>query len=263
MTRTWQLYRAEVTCQLLQQIRVPLQFFLVTFGTFLAYVTWVLVDYLFLRDLFTLPFDVNFWLIAFFSAQNTFNLGLMQMGYTTADERAQGWMRLRRASPMRPLLHFGAKLAVVLLQAVLSVLALLAVALFSGHLQLNLPQAATFFVVLTLGVLPFCALGLALAYLGGPGTARVVISYASLLLVALTFMLFINLDLGTFGNVLQAVNQLLPLYHFVVLAFGFVDLPALQTHPAWLHGLALLAQTALFTALAIFFYRYDEGKTYG
>jgi ABC-2 type transport system permease protein len=261
MTRTWHLYRAEFHCALMQQLRVPLEFASTTFFNILAYLAWVLVFHS-----VALPFDVDSVLIftfTFFVLLNTFNLGLVRMGLLTADERSAGWMRLRRASPMRPWLYFGAKLGVTMLQAMLFALVLSAVTFLFGPGQITPGQAVTLFLTLTLGVLPFCAMGVALAYLGGPKTAQVVIAYASMLLAALAIVLFIDLDLGVLSIVLQVVNQLFPVYHFAVLTFGFTGLSALQGGPAWLHALALVGLTALFTTLAIYLYRRDEGKTYG
>jgi ABC-2 type transport system permease protein len=261
MTRTWHLYRAEFHCALMQQLRVPLEFASTTFFNTLAYLAWVLVFHS-----VALPFDVDLVLIftfIFFALLNTFNLGLVRMGLLTADERSAGWMRLRRALPMPPLVYLAGKLAATLLQAALFALALLTLVVLFGHWQMSPSEAATLFLTLTLGILPFCALGVALAYLGSPKTAQVVITYASMLLAALAIVLFIDLDLGVLSLVLQVVNQLFPVYHFAVLAFGFTGLPALQGGPAWLHALALVGLTALYTTLAVYLYHQDEGRTYG
>ena len=95
------------------------------------------------------------------------------------------------------------------------------------------------------------------------GWSRQQRSSATMLLAALAMVLFIEFDLGMLSLVLQVVNQLFPVYHFVVLAFGFTGLPPLQGGPAWFHALALVGLTALYTTLAVYLYRRDEGRTYG
>ncbi|MBS3966549.1 MAG: hypothetical protein KGZ60_04765 [Truepera sp.] len=257
MTRTWQLYRAEAYYQLLQQLRVPMQFFSIPLGVLSPYVTFVIVGRFFPE------FDVGPLTLVMLGTLGTFNLGLLGLGLTTAQERAQGWMRLKRASPMPPLAHFVGKIAVTFVTAALFAFALLLVAAGAGHLPLHFGELTRVFVMITLGVLPFCALGLALAYVGGPNTAQSLIPQVMLVLLALAVMSAFDVFPAAILAVIETLNMVSPVYHFNVLTFGFAGLPALQGGPAWLHALALVGLTALFTSLAIYLYRRDEGKTYG
>ncbi|MBS3934284.1 MAG: ABC transporter permease [Truepera sp.] len=257
MTRNWQLYRAEAYYQLLQQLRVPLQFFLIPLGVLLPYVALVLLSE------WVLQTQSEPLLLVLFGTLGTFNLGLMGVGLATAQERAQGWMRLKRASPMPPLAHFVGKITVTLVTAALFALALLLIAAWAGHLPATIGEVARVFVLIILGALAFCALGLALAYAGGPNTAQSLIPQVILVLLALALLPAFDVLPSALQAPVQTLNMVSPVYHFAVLTFGFTGLPGLQGGPAWLHALALVGLTVLFTVLAIYLYRRDEGRTYG
>lgn len=254
MTRSWKIYREETRCEWLQRFRTPLQFFTIPLGVALPYIFLVLIFP---------PDGTGPLMLVMFGALGTLNLGLLGLGLTIASERAQGWMRLKRATPMPVPLHFAAKITVTLLGATLFALALLLVAAWAGHLPDTIGELARVFVLIILGALAFCALGLALAYVGGPNTAQSLIPQAVILLVALVWLPLLADLPGPILTAIQALNILSPLHHFTVLTFGFTGLPALQGGPAWLHALALLGLTALYTTLAVYLYRRDEGRTYG
>jgi ABC-2 type transport system permease protein len=257
MTRSWQLYRAEVYCQLLQQLRVPLQFFSIPLGVIWPYALLALLSER------VLSIETGPLLLVVFGVLGTFNLGLFGLGFATARERAQGWLRLKRASPMRPLAHFAGKITVTLVSAALFAFALLLVAALAGHLPVHVGELVRVFALITLGVLPFCALGLALAYVGGPNTAESLIPQVMLALLALAVLPAFDFLPSALQAPLQTLNAMSPVYHFAVLTFGTTGLPALQGGSAWLHALALVGLTAVFTTLAIYLYHRDEGRTYG
>jgi len=252
VTRTWQLYTEEVRCAFLQQIRVPLKFFEVPIG--------LLPSYVFGALLFNPPGPI---LLVIFGVLGTVNFGLLWLGLAVARERGQGWMRLKQASPMPPLWHFAGKVSVTLLNAVVFALGLLLVAGFAGHLPVTIGEVGVILAMITLGVLPFCALGLALAYAGGPNTAESLIVNVTVALLGLAALQFFEVGPAVLEAAVTALNTFSPAYHFMVLAFGGTGLPALQGGPAWLHGLALAGLTVGFLALAVVLYRRDEGRTHG
>lgn len=230
---------------------MPLQFFSVPFGALSGYLLTLLL------------FDLGPGLLVSIGVLGTLNLGLIGLGIATARERSQGWMRLKQASPMPPLAHFGGKVTITLLGAAFFAAALLLFAAFAGHLQTGANGYLVSFMLLTLGVLPFCALGLVLAYAGGPNTAQTVITQVTFALIALAFLSLFDIGSPTLSAVAQMINTLSPAYHLAVLAIGVMDLPVLQRGPAWQHTAALLALTLVYLALAVVLYRRDEGRTYG
>ena len=251
VTRTWQLYTEEVRCQFLQEIRVPLQFYL-------SHLIWP-AAYVFGALLFGASGP---GLLVGMGLFRTLGSGL-GLGLAVARERGQGWMRLKQASPMPPLWHFAGKVSVTLLNAVVFALGLLLVAGFAGHLPVTIGEVGVILAMITLGVLPFCALGLALAYAGGPNTAESVIVNVTVALLGLAALQFFEVGPAVLEAAVTALNTFSPAYHFMVLAFGGTGLPALQGGPAWLHGLALAGLTVAFLALAVVLYRRDEGRTHG
>jgi ABC-2 type transport system permease protein len=256
MTRSWQLYRAEVYCQFLQQFRIPLQFFSVPLG-----VIWPYALVVFVAER-VLSMTTGPLLLVIFGVLGTLNLGMLGLGLAVARERAQGWMRLKRASPVPPLAHFAGKVTVTLLCAASLALALILVAVLAGHVPAATGEVARVFLLVTFGALPFCALGLVLAYLGGPQTAESLIPQVTLALIALAVLPALDFLPEALQTTLEALNAVSPVYHFTVLTFG-AAVPTLGGGPAWLHALALAGLTVLLFVLAALLYRRDEGRTYG
>lgn len=183
---------------------------------------------------------------------------LSGFGVNVAMERGQGWMILKRASPMPPAAYFTSKLAMALVFGLITVLGLFAAgALFSG---VRLPGGTwlTLLGVLLAGAVPFCALGLALGYLTGPNSAPVVIS---LIYMPLAFLSGLMLPLPLLPANLQTLAPFLPTYHYSQLALAVIGSGEGQS--SWLHSAVLLAFTLLFLFAALLLFRRDEGKTFG
>lgn len=245
------LYRAELCCQLWQQLRAPAQFLSIPFG-----VTWPYA-------LVLLPggaldaFDFGPIMLVLFGTLGTLNLGVFGLGMRALRERAQGWLRLKQASPMRPVAHFAAQLSVTLFAALLLALALTTIAVLAGHLPLS--GAWRVVALITLGVIPFGALGLALAYAAKPSAAESLIAQVVLALVALALLPAFGALPEALRRALEALNWLSPVYHFSHLAFA----PLLESPwPNWLHALALALLSAGLIAVTVVLYRRDEGGSY-
>jgi hypothetical protein len=87
-----------------------------------------------------------------------------------------------------------------------------------------------------IGILPFGAFGVALAYLMSPRAAQIVINWTAatiaLLLVGYLASETVGASLGMWAVALTALNWGLPLYHLVALAFGPLELLPLSFGPA-------------------------------
>src|SRR5690554_1652097 len=97
-------------------------------------------------------------------------VGAAMFGYGVgiATERGQGWMIIKRASPMPPLAYFAAKTCMALLMSAIIVLMLFAAGAITQGIRLPIETWSVMFVTLVAGVIPFCALGLAFGYVAGP-----------------------------------------------------------------------------------------------
>lgn len=192
------------------------------------------------------------------SCMGVIGVGLFGFGVYVATERGQGWLLLKRVSPMPPLMYFLAKTMMSILFSCIVVAVILSIALSSGQVVTNVETVLKLIGILVLTTVPFCTLGLAIAYLVGPNSAHAVINVVYLPQLFLGGIVVPYEYLPTY---LQTIASVLPSYHSVQLAFGVIDS---ASHPSWLWNVLVLScYTLLFGALATYRYYKDEGRTYG
>ena len=246
---------AESRAELLKQIRLP------------AYVLPTLLFPAMFYVVFGLAFGGNplpgtsttmsAYLVATYGAFGIIGAALFGIGIGVATERAQGWLTLKRASPMPPLAYFGAKVMMAMLfgAIITGVLALLAVTM--GNVRLPIASWSALFAALVLGAIPFCALGCAIGYLAGPNSAPAITNLVYLP-TSLASGLWIPLEV--MPKAIREFAPFLPPYHLSRLALRTLGA---DSSSALGHMAALAGFTVLFLALALWAYRRDEGKTYG
>lgn len=252
--RTARVYGLEAQTEILKAWRLPL------------YSVFTLAFPLMFYTIFGLTFgresagavDVAAYLLATYGAFGVIGASLFGFGVGVASERGQGWMRLKRASPMPPGAYFVAKIIMALLFSLLVVLGLFVLGFLLFGVRLPVSTWASLFGTLLLGALPFCALGLALGYLAGPNSAAAVVN---LVYLPMAFASGLWLPLEGLPSAMQGLAPALPAYHYAQLALSTMGAGA--GGAAWVHALALLGFTALFLGVAAWAYRRDEGKTYG
>lgn len=206
------------------------------------------------------PADIQqslYWATAS-SCMGVIGVGLFGFGVYVATERGQGWLLLKRVSPMPPVMYFLAKTMMSILFSCIVVGVILTIALVFGQIDMSAVKMLYLFSVLVLTTVPFCTLGLAIAYLVGPNSAHAVINVVYLPQLFLGGIVVPYAYLPTY---LQSIASLLPSFHSVQLAFGVID-SAKYTTGIW-NVVVLLCYTLLFVALATYRYYKDEGRTYG
>jgi ABC-2 type transport system permease protein len=203
-------------------------------------------------------FHMASYLLATYGAFGVMNASLFGFGIGIAAERGQGWLLLKRATPMPPLAFFAAKLAVSVLFSTAVVAALFALGVGPGHVRLPAATFAELAAVLVAGALPFSALGLAVGYWAGPNSAAVV---CNLLALPISFVSGLWIPFALLPAALRQLAPLLPAYHYSQLALRVIGAGS-QTPVAW-SVLYLAGFTALMLLLARLGYRRDEGRTYG
>lgn len=198
------------------------------------------------------------YLMATYGAFGVIGVGLFSFGIGVAMERGQGWMLLKRATPMPPGAYFAGKTMLALVFSALVILGLFALGAFLGGVALPTASWALLAVTLLSGAVPFCALGLALGYLTGPNSAPAV---ANLLYLPSAFASGLWFPVQALPDWVQAIAPWLPPYHFGQLALAAIGVETRT--PAWICLAALAGFTVAGLALATLAYRRDEGKTYG
>jgi ABC-2 type transport system permease protein len=198
------------------------------------------------------------YLLATYGAFGVIGISLFSLGVGVAVERGQGWLAVKRASPMPVSAYFFGKYAmsVVLGMVLIALLALLGVAF--GNVHLTPQQWALWVIAEVLGGVPFCAMGLAIGYLAGPNSAAAVVNAIYL---PMAFLSGLFIPASMLPKVLQGFAVILPPYHLGQLALQAAGV--LPAEGAWVHAAALVGFGVAFSALAVFAFRRDEGKTYG
>ncbi len=186
-------------------------------------------------------------------------VSLFGFGVSLAMERGQGWLQMKRASPMPVSAYFLAKLFSAVVFSTIIMLLLLAVGIAFGGVRLPFATAAILVSILVAGSIPFGAMGLAIGYFAKPNSAPAVVN---LIYLPMSFCSGLWIPLFMLPHGLRVLAQFLPPYHLAQLALNTIGM-GMNSTPAWGHIEALVAFTLICLGFAAWGYRRDEGKTYG
>jgi ABC-2 type transport system permease protein len=248
------IYRTEAIHEFLKLIRVPI----FAISTLVFPLMFYVIFGLTFKDETAGGVGLATYMLATYGAFGVIGSGLFGFGVGVALERGQGWMRLKRVSPMPPLAYFMAKVVMSTSFATVIVAALFILGATVGGVRLPAEQWILLGGVLILGALPFCAMGLAFGYLVGPNSAPAILN---LVYLPMAFASGLWLPISQLPEAVQSVAPFLPPYHFAQLALGTFG--AASGSSPLLHIGALAAFTVGFLAVAGWGYRRDEGRTYG
>jgi ABC-2 type transport system permease protein len=185
------------------------------------------------------------YLFATYGAFGVIGPALFGFGVGLAMERQQGWLELKRVSPMPVSAYFVAKIAMSLAFALAVVLLLTAAAVGLGGVEIGIGQWLRLVGVLMLGTLPFCALGL---LIGTLVKGQAAVAVVNLVYLPMALLSGLWLPLFVFPAVVQKLAMLWPAYHLGQMALGVVGQVADVRYG--LHAGVLLAMTVLFLSAA-------------
>lgn len=184
------------------------------------------------------------YLLASYATFGVMSPGLFGFGVSLAMERDNGLLTLKRALPMPPAAYLLGKMVMAMIAAALVVVLLLGLAVGVAGVVLTARQAAALLLAGTLGVLPFCALGMLVGTLvkgqGAPGMLNLVY-------LPMSFLSGLWVPLQVLPTTLQRIAPAWPSYHLdriALHALGVVQAPLLQ------HVLVLCGFTGVFLWLA-------------
>ena len=248
------VYMTEAKYELIKQMRIP-AFMVPTIGfPIMFYVLFGLVMPSSGRD----SQVAATYMLATYGAFGVIGISLFALGVGVAVERGQGWLTVKRASPMPVSAYFTAKYITTLVIGIVLMLLMCGVGIVFGHVRMSAGHWAALIAAETLGAIPFCAMGLAIGYIAGPNSAAAVVN---ILYLPMAFLSGLFIPAEMLPKFLQGFAVVLPPYHL-----GRLALDAVGVEPAS-HALghiaALIGFGVLFTTIAFIAYRRDEGKTYG
>lgn len=203
-------------------------------------------------------FDMATYLVATYGAFGVMNAALFAFGVGVAVERGQGWLLFKRATPMPPLAHLLAKLAMSVMFSLLMVTCLFTLAATAGGVRLPLGTWTALAAVQVAGALPFAAFGLAVGSWAGPNSAPAILNLIGL---PAAFGSGMWIPIQALPGFMRQLAQFLPPYHYAQLALGTLGLD--RNEPVGRHIAVLVVFTIVSLAFARLGWRRDEGKTFG
>lgn len=197
------------------------------------------------------------YLLATYGAFGVVACALFGVGVGLAVERGQGWLIVKRASPMPPLAYIVAKVVTSMTFAAVVVVLLTAVGVAFGGVRIAPLTWLELLIALVLGTIPFCAFGMAIGALAGPNSAPAVVN---LVYLPMSFLSGLWIPIEALPPAIAHFAPLLPTYHLGQLALGTID----AGHGSALVHIAVLALwTVAGAAAAAYGLKRDEGRTYG
>lgn len=198
------------------------------------------------------------YMLATYGTFGVVGAALFGFGVGVAVERGQGWLLLKRASPMPPGAYFAAKCAMSVAFGTIIVALLSALAATLAGLRLPPAEWLGLAAVQVAGALPFCALGLVFGTWCSPSSAPAVVN---LVYLPMSLASGLWMPLPFLPAFLRRLAPWMPPYHLAQLALKVVGGDA--GRPVWLHVGALAAVTVASLVLARAGLRRDGGAASG
>jgi ABC-2 type transport system permease protein len=193
---------------------------------------------------------VALYLVAGYACMGIVSACLFGIGLALALERAQGWLDLKRASPMPRSAFLGAKGVSCAAFALIIVSVLMALGTSLGGVSITYAQAAALAGIALAGSIPFAAMGFLIAFLVPPNAGPGIIN---LIYLPLSFASGFWMPVRFLPHWLQLVAPALPTYHLAQIAlavFGFAPAGGMAVHWAVLGGFTVLMVGAAWITFA-------------
>ena len=175
---------------------------------------------------------------------------LFGIGVGLASERSQGWLELKRSSPMPPLAYLLAKCVTAQAFGLIIVGILSGMGIAFGGVHLSAVEFIKMLGVATVGAVPFAALGLLIALLVPANAASGIVN---LIYLPMSFMSGLWIPLKFLPAFLRPIAPCLPTYHLSQLMLGVFNYqqPGSSAPTHWM-GLAGFTLIILGISWAVF-----------
>jgi ABC-2 type transport system permease protein len=187
--------------------------------------------------------NVPFFLFCGFATMAAMTPGMFGFGIGFALEREQGFFRYKRAIPMPPFASLFASIAMSALSTGIAVALMAIAALALDSVDLSLGQILTVIAVVSIGSVPFCAIGLWIGSLTSGRAAPAITNVVYLILLYFSG-LFVPLPDSIRSIVLGS-----PAFYLDQLALASIGATNFILGSALNHVIVLLGVTTLFLGL--------------
>jgi ABC-2 type transport system permease protein len=188
--------------------------------------------------------NVPFFMFCGFATMAAMTPGMFGFGIGLAIEREQGLFRYKRAVPMPAFASLFASVAMTVASVAIAVVLLSITALGLGAVKLSIGQVLSVLAIVSVGAIPFCAIGL---FIGSLTSGRAAPAIANIFYLLLIYFsgLFIPLPEGIRPVVLAS-----PAFYLDQLALASIGAQNFMVGSAMNHVLILLGVTVAFLGLA-------------
>lgn len=237
--RTLHCYLTETKCAFLRAVRnpgfaVPTLAFPVLF--------YLLIGFIFGAFKAEDP-SVPFFLFCGFATMGAMTPGMFGFGIGFALEREQGFFRYKRAVPMPPFASLAASVAMSAASTGIGVALMAIAALALGTVDMSIPSFLAVIAIMSIGAVPFCALGL---WIGSLTSGRAAPAITNVVYLVLLYFsgLFIPLPAA-----IRAIVLASPAFYLDQLALAAIGAQSFIIGSVLNHIAVLLGITVLFLAL--------------
>lgn len=255
ISRTVEIYWKETKYEFLKRWRLPVYSLSVILFPAMFYTLFGLILN---RDLSGGHKEAATYLLATMGCYGVMGVALFAFGVGIAMERGQGWLEVKRASPMPVAAYFTGRVVSCLVFSLIVFLTLFTLGVLFGGVRLMPSQIFGLAATLVFGSVPFCAFGLVIGYLAKPNSAP---SIVNMIYLPLSFLSGLWMPIGVLPSFLQKLAIALPPYHLGQLALHMAGVESrgdVHTHLNVLIGFTLVS-----LGVAMLGFRRDEGKLYG
>lgn len=197
--------------------------------------------------------NVATYFLASYGAFGVIGAALFGFGVNLAVERGNGWLVLRRASPMRASCYLTAKMIAAVCFACAVAAALILLGVTAGGVRVPAGTLFELLGVLVAGTIPFCALGFAIGMSAPSNGASAMVN---LIYLPLSFMGGLWIPVAMLPATFKHIAPWTPTYHFDNLALAALGIGKASA----VDVAALAVWTCAFLALAAFGWRRDESR---
>jgi len=187
----------------------------------------------------------SLYLLATFGMFGAIGPALFGFGVNVANERSNGWLDLKKISPMPIAAYIVAKLFMAAVFGIVVISLLTTIAVVFGGLEISLARWLLMTTTQLLCAVPFGLLGMAIGFRASPEAAPAIVN---ILFMLMSVFGGLWLPITMFPSVIQQFAWILPTFHsgqLAIASIGMTSIANILTHAALLVGfsaiMALLA----------------------
>lgn len=157
------------------------------------------------------------YLLGGYAVFGSLGAAIFGVGVGVALDIHAGWLELKRASPMPPLAYVISKCATAIAFSIIIVCLLSGLGVVFGHVHLPAAEFARMLALAAFGSVPFCVLGLVMAFLVPPNSAG---GIANLIYLPLSFLGGLWIPITMLPHIVQRIAPALPTFHLAQLMYA-------------------------------------------